>query len=777
MTILIVFLLAGDLFAAKRLIAVDSTVEFDPYSTAIGSQGFNASYQLYPNEAMVVQQARYTMNLGSDVYKFSLAPTGDVQTVDPPDVDSLVTRIQNVPAFQQVLDMPFECIMMWVYPVGVVFNLNGGYTSYAAEIEYQELYDLTRYLMQRYEGTGRTFMIGHWEGDWTLLEGYDSNANPRPEMIVAMRAWINNRQNAIQAARQSLPAVQGVNVYHYAEVNLVRKSMLDPTKATYTSSVLPYVTVDAVSYSAYEATNFISQMPQRLYDSLDYIESKANFSGVFHHEKAVFLGEFGVGELEAAQAASAWGCPYIMYWSVYKNVDTHTFFLVDSDGSYNSSWYLFNEMLAKATAQRDVTRMLLNHNPDSSQFSDIISGYASNNLSDIISAGLSHVDHTSQVDNASFLMMMFQQLLLTNDYQSSLFFSLLSDLDAGTKNRWQTLLCLMDTPESKNAFTDSEFANWIYEKILLRENDEIGIGELSGLENRLAAGESRSAIYHEFLNSQQSLNKALETRFSDFREHKLSVLTVENFESYNTDADLAGSVDGYGGVASPNGSLSLETNPFHVHQGQKSLRADYDLSPGVHGFIDLNFSPQDWSAGDILTFWYKGSPGNSKEFLWVKTIDNDRQEVNHFYLGQFSATDQNQWTKIAVDLRKDARFSTYFTNIAQVQLIIQWGSGGSGTVYFDDIRLVAEKNLATLQYENTVSDAIYYRYMADFRNCPDAAPGDFNADLNSDCFIDYADLSVISGNWLSSGSVVGDLNGDSTVTFSDFAHFAALWLE
>jgi hypothetical protein len=80
-------------------------------------------------------------------------------------------------------------------------------------------------------------------------------------------------------------------------------------------------------------------------------------------------------------------------------------------------------------------------------------------------------------------------------------------------------------------------------------------------------------------------------------------------------------------------------------------------------------------------------------------------------------------------------------------------AGGSGRMYFDDIRLYQPRCL------------------------PDKVTLSV-ADLNSDCVVDMADLEQMASDWLAGGpSLAADLNADSTVDFKDYAALADQWLD
>lgn len=166
-----------------------------------------------------------------------------------------------------------------------------------------------------------------------------------------------------------------------------------------------------------------------------------------------------------------------------------------------------------------------------------------------------------------------------------------------------------------------------------------------------------------------------------------AAVVVEDFESYSTTDDLIVNWTGYDGLAGSLGSLSLETNPANVYAGSNSMRMDYNLA-GVHGLTNFFMpAPQDWSGG-TFSFWYKGT--GSAEFLWLVTVNEDAVATNHLYLGDYALTNVGDWTNIQVDISGDSGFPDKFDAVGQMQLNIQWGSGGSGTVWVDNLEFIPE---------------------------------------------------------------------------------------
>jgi len=117
--------------------------------------------------------------------------------------------------------------------------------------ERQEIHDLANHLLRVYNGTGKSFYLGNWEGDW-LLTHTDPNSAPTTEEVQSMIHWANTRQQAVDDARRDTPHAN-VHIYYYVEVNRVRDAMNGKVRVA--NKVLPRTNPDFVSYSSYDAQN------------------------------------------------------------------------------------------------------------------------------------------------------------------------------------------------------------------------------------------------------------------------------------------------------------------------------------------------------------------------------------------------------------------------------------------------------------------------------------------------------------------------------------------
>jgi hypothetical protein len=98
--------------------------------------------------------------------------------------------------------------------------------------------------------------------------------------------------------------------------------------------------------------------------------------------------------------------------------------------------------------------------------------------------------------------------------------------------------------------------------------------------------------------------------------------------------------------------------------------------------------PHDWTEKgvDTLTIWFRGNPSNSAEQMYV--VLNNSAVVNH---DNPQASQIGFWTRWNIDLQNFADQGVNLTNVDSIT--IGFGNrhnpvvGGSGNMFFDDIRL------------------------------------------------------------------------------------------
>ncbi len=350
-------------FAAAAAPLADPAV--DAFNTRIGTQTFAGLYQFTTN-TLLVETAQAIAGTGSGVIKFYLGQNTAFQSGVslPPTVNSLVALARDEPSYHQVLDMPFQNFVLWAYPMSnpdAPFQ-DGNYSATERANDYREMHDLTSYLLTNYNNSGKTFYLGHWESDGYLdVNGWTTN--PAPATLTAMIAWLDNRQQAVDDAKQAA-SFTNVNVFNYAEVNRVRDAMLNgPTNNVRAiNAVIPYVTnLDCLSYSSYDAQDLGTA---DLHATLDYIHSliPTNKNATLPGPR-LWIGEYGHGELSTdaqetfnrayIQRLLNWNSagqtlPFILFWEIYDNEPGKNFCLIDSNQVKTASWYLHEHFINDA---------------------------------------------------------------------------------------------------------------------------------------------------------------------------------------------------------------------------------------------------------------------------------------------------------------------------------------------------------------------------------------------------------------------------------------------
>ncbi len=98
--------------------------------------------------------------------------------------------------------------------------------------------------------------------------------------------------------------------------------------------------------------------------------------------------------------------------------------------------------------------------------------------------------------------------------------------------------------------------------------------------------------------------------------------------------------------------------------------------------------PRDWTENGVntLTIWFRGDSANAAETLYVAL--NDSAVVNY---DNPDAAQTGRWTEWMIPLQTFADQGVNLTNVNTISLGFGNKSnpqaGGSGTMYFDDIRL------------------------------------------------------------------------------------------
>jgi len=174
-------------------------------------------------------------------------------------------------------------------------------------------------------------------------------------------------------------------------------------------------------------------------------------------------------------------------------------------------------------------------------------------------------------------------------------------------------------------------------------------------------------------------------------------ILVDDFESYNDidPPDPASNrifdkwIDGFG--TTTNGALIGNDLPPYaeqsiVHGGAQSLVHRYDNNNKTSEATLTLVYPRDWSEQGVakLSLWFRGASANAADRMFVAL--NGTAAVYH---DDQSVTQIGTWTEWVIDLTEFAG-----VDLANVNSVtIGFGTknspaaGGTGTIYFDDIRL------------------------------------------------------------------------------------------
>ncbi len=184
-------------------------------------------------------------------------------------------------------------------------------------------------------------------------------------------------------------------------------------------------------------------------------------------------------------------------------------------------------------------------------------------------------------------------------------------------------------------------------------------------------------------------------------------LIIDDFESYNDlNEDEPGSnriwntwIDGWEDTT--NGSIvGYEYQSNHqtiAHSGCQSMPYEYDnsgpanYSEATADIANLGIS-QDWTIKgvEVLSLWFIGNPDNAPETMYV-ALSNDNGNTAVVYHDNPDATLINTWTQWNIDLQSFADQGVNLANVHSIALGLgnraNPVAGGSGMMYFDDIRL------------------------------------------------------------------------------------------
>lgn len=356
---------------------------YKPISEVLGVTHVGGRYR-FTNKPFLKEGADTIRHLGTKVIKLWFSKTSSTAMQDsyyynsswPSGVKTLKDLAETT-YFKEVFNMPFKTYVLEAMDVDASY-WKGGMTLEKQLAVQNEFYELTKYLLQTYKNTGKTFILQNWEGD-NALNAEQIEPTKLQLAIEGMTRWCNARQEGVNNARKEIGS-SGVIVAHCFEMNLVLPNAGDAdTKIFVVDSIVPKTYCDLYSLSSWG-----TRMPGdeiKLIEKLNYIAAKAPDSKLYG-SKNIMLGEFGQyeisgwnanlpfneqsGELQKTSVenqikyATEWGVPYLIYWQIYcnglrsgvedvkgriyVNNQLKGVWLIRADGTYTPTWNYFKSL-------------------------------------------------------------------------------------------------------------------------------------------------------------------------------------------------------------------------------------------------------------------------------------------------------------------------------------------------------------------------------------------------------------------------------------------------
>lgn len=318
-----------------------------PLPRRVGASYTSPKYRVDESLDTVNDGASSLESLGSRVYKGWMDdPDLQYPFVDWPSFDSIVEVFQH-PHYRELFGRDFDTFVFTGNAYTEARATGGGgyfyheFSEEYAEMETEAFYDITRHLLETYDGTGLEFVLQNWEGDWIVVGGAGREGPPDPDVLDRAKRWFNARQRGIARARAEVES--DVAVLGACEINRVRQAMTDGEEWI-VNTILGDLDVDLVSYSAWDLCDHLGSYPRlnedarrSVRETLDYVQSHAPEPTEYvrrvqgEDAKTVYVGEYG-GAIQRSgvdpvmravrgvtEEALDWGAPYTLFWTTYDN--------------------------------------------------------------------------------------------------------------------------------------------------------------------------------------------------------------------------------------------------------------------------------------------------------------------------------------------------------------------------------------------------------------------------------------------------------------------------
>lgn len=311
--------------AASLTAAVPSTAAW-----SLGVSHVAGDYRL-TSEPFLAEGAKLAANLNPNVVFVYMTPeysSRDYPATDFGAAKSDLTQLAQSAPYQDLFSMPFSTYVITAYSFGTYGWVNStprsAMTPAQTAAETAEMYSLARHLLQTYQGSGKTFILKNWEGDWAMNEDFDTYNVPDSTRIAAATGWLNARHAGVVQARSELAGLPGVRVADAVEFNLLDRARQDVPCLL--RDVAPSVESDYLSYSSWESVNSTdaAHLRDRLLEDISFARAHPAAQG-----RDLIISEYGFKEdlypdsgartAIAGQAFLDAAVPLAFYWEILDN--------------------------------------------------------------------------------------------------------------------------------------------------------------------------------------------------------------------------------------------------------------------------------------------------------------------------------------------------------------------------------------------------------------------------------------------------------------------------
>ena len=313
----------------------ENPIDMTPFSEVFGVTTAGGQYCL-TTKPMLIETAEAIAAMGTKCIKLWFEHAGTKYSYHsswPANIEGFNSlQLAQTVYFRQVFEMPFKVYALEFNDATV--NWKDGLSESERQKVYNNMYEVSKYLLISYKNTGKTFIIQNWEGDGFL--GVENLPTAQiPTAVQGMIDLINTRQAAVTQARKDA-GTSGVLVVHALEFNYVH--ITNKPGPYVIDDVVPKTRCDLYSYSSYSSRG-ISDLPS-IFQRLAYIKSKLPKSDIYGTHN-LMIGEFGYEErgpypynkpiTEESGNTQRYsisvqlkylldfGVAYIFYWQIYCN--------------------------------------------------------------------------------------------------------------------------------------------------------------------------------------------------------------------------------------------------------------------------------------------------------------------------------------------------------------------------------------------------------------------------------------------------------------------------